>query len=163
MKLSKTALSTLSAAVLGFLALGVASTPASASTATATFLVNATVSAYCTVAATPMAFGAYTAAAATASTSTVTVTCSNGWSYTLGLNAGLGTLATVTNRSMTAAGVSLDYGLFTDSGHTTNFATLASATGTGLPVATTVYGQVPAGQYVAAGTYQDTITATVTY
>lgn len=57
----------------------------------------------------------------------------------------------------------LNYGLFTDTGHTTNFATLASANGTGLPVVTTVYGQIPAGQYVTPGSYVDTITASVTY
>jgi spore coat protein U-like protein len=57
----------------------------------------------------------------------------------------------------------LNYGLYTDAGHTTNFATLASANGTGSGVVTTVYGQVAAGQYVAPGTYTDTVTATVTY
>ncbi len=71
--------------------------------------------------------------------------------------------ATVTNRSMVNGAVLLNYGLFTDSGHTTNFATLASANGTGAAVVTTVYGQVPAGQYVAPNTYTDTITATVSY
>jgi spore coat protein U-like protein len=134
-----------------------------AATATATFTVTATVQATCSVAATPLAFGTYIPTAASANTATVTVTCTNTTPYTLGLNAGTATGATVTNRSMVNGAVLLNYGLFTDSGHTTNFATLASANGTGAAVVTTVYGQVPAGQYVAPNTYTDTITATVTY
>jgi spore coat protein U-like protein len=40
--------------------------------------------------------------------------------------------------------------------------TLAS-TGTGVAQSITVYGQIPAGQYVSPGTYNDTIIATITY
>ena len=163
MKSAKFVLSTLSAAVLGIVLLGLVSAPAMAATATTTFAVTATVQATCSVAATPLAFGTYIPTAASANTATVTVTCTNTTPYTLGLNAGTATGATVTNRSMVNGAVLLNYGLFTDSGHTTNFATLASANGTGAPVVTTVYGQVPAGQYVAPNTYTDTITATVTY
>jgi len=36
-------------------------------------------------------------------------------------------------------------------------------TGTGAAVTTTVYGQVPSGQYVAVGAYSDTVNVTVTY
>jgi spore coat protein U-like protein len=110
-----------------------------------------------------MSFGTYTGTVLP-STSTVTVQCTNTTPYTLGLNAGVASGATVTNRSMTGPGSALlNYGLYTDSGHTTNFATLASTNGTGAPIVTTVYGQVAAGQYVAPGSYTDTITATVTY
>jgi len=163
MKSAKFVLSTLSAVVLGIVLLGLVSAPAMAATATTTFAVTATVQATCSVAATPLAFGTYIPTAASANTATVTVTCTNTTPYTLGLNAGTATGATVTNRSMVNGAVLLNYGLFTDSGHTTNFATLASANGTGAAVVTTVYGQVPAGQYVAPNTYTDTITATVTY
>jgi spore coat protein U-like protein len=110
-----------------------------------------------------MAFGTYTGVVLPA-TSTITVQCTNTTPYTLGLNAGTSSLATVTNRSMTGTGSALlGYGLYTDSGHATNFATLASVNGTGAPVVTTVYGQVAASQYVAPGNYTDTITATVSY
>ncbi len=163
MKSAKFVLSTLSAAVLGIVLLGLASAPAMAATATTTFAVTATVQATCSVTATPMAFGTYIPTAASTNTATVTVTCTNTTPYTLGLNAGTATGATVTNRSMVNGAVLLNYGLFTDSGHTTNFATLASANGTGAAVVTTVYGQVAAGQYVAPNTYTDTITATVSY
>lgn len=161
MKYSKTFRLTLSAAVLGIVMLCLASAPAWAATATTTFAVSATVQATCTVSATAMAFGTYIPTAASTNTSTVSVTCTNTTPYTLGLNAGLN--GTVTARAMKSGAVLLNYGLFTDSGHTTNFATLASANGTGSAVVTTVYGQVPAAQYVTPGAYSDTITATVTY
>lgn len=163
MKSAKTLLSTLSAAVLGIALLCLAAAPAQAATATATFAVTATVQATCSVSATALAFGTYIPTAASANTATVTVTCTNSTPYTLGLNAGLGTGATVTNRLMMNGAVLLGYGLFTDAAHTTNFATLASTNGTGSAVVTTVYGQIPAGSYVTPGSYSDTITATVTY
>jgi len=161
MNFTKYVLSTLSAAVLGLVMLGLAATPVQAATATTTFAINATVQATCSVTATPLAFGTYAPTAASANTATVTVTCTNTTPYTLGLNAGLN--GTVTARAMKSGAVLLNYGLFTDSGHTINFVTLASVNGTGSPVVTTVYGQVPSGQYVAPNTYSDTITATITY
>jgi len=150
------------AAIIGILAMGLPHT-AVAATATAPIAVSATVQATCIVSTTAMSFGTYTGTALPA-TSTVTVQCTNTTPYTLGLNAGAATGATVTNRSMTGpASALLGYGLYTDSAHATNFATLASTNGTGSPIVTTIYGQVAAGQYVAPGSYTDTITATVTY
>lgn len=155
--------STLSAAALGFLTLGLASTSAVAATATTTMAVTATVQATCVVSATSMAFGTYTGVVAN-TTSTVTVTCTNTTPYTLGLNAGAASGATTTNRSMTGPGSALlGYGLYSDSARTANFVTTASITGSGAAQPVTVYGQVPAGQYPAPGSYADTITATVTY
>ncbi len=161
MKVARNVLLTISAAVMGLVMLGLVTVPARAATATNTFAVTATVQATCSVTATPMAFGTYVPTAASANTATVTVTCTNTTPYTLGLNAGL--YGTVTARAMKSGAVLLNYGLFTDSGHTINFATLASANGTGAGVVTTVYGQVAAGQYVTPNTYSDTITATITY
>ena len=163
MKLSNAMKSAVPAAILGILALGIAPMAGAASPATASMTVSATVAATCIVSATAMAFGSYTGVVLPA-TSTITVQCTNTTPYTLGLSAGGSTGATVTNRSMTGPGSALlGYGLYTDSGHGTNFATLASVNGTGAPVATTVYGQVAASQYVAPGSYTDTILATVTY
>jgi len=162
MKFSNTVKSVLSAAIFGCLTLGLAST-ASAATATTTFQVTANVVATCSVSATGLTFTNYSSTAASTSTSTVTVQCTNTTPYTLGLNAGATSGATVTARQMLNGAAALNYGLYTDAGHTTNFATLASANGTGSGVVTTVYGQVAAGQYVAPGTYTDTVTATVTY
>jgi spore coat protein U-like protein len=161
MKLSNAIKSAFPAAVVGFLTLGFASTSAFAvTTVTATMAVSATVQATCVVSTTPMAFGTYTAVVSN-STATVSVTCTNTTPYTLGLNGG--TTGTVTARVMKSGAVALGYGLFTDAAWTTNFATLASVNGTGSAQVTTVYGQIPAGQYVAPGAYADTITATVTY
>jgi spore coat protein U-like protein len=164
MKFTKTVLSTLSAAALAIVALGLVSAPAQAGTATTTFAVTATVQATCSVTATAMAFGTYIPTAASANTSTISVTCTNGTPATFLLNAGTASGATVTNRSMTNGAVLLNYGLFSDAAHTANFGTTTTAVnGTGSPVVTTVYGQIPAGQYVAPNTYTDTITATVSY
>ncbi len=163
MSLNSLIKSAVPAAILGVLALGMAPATYAATTATASMAVSATVQATCIVSTTPMSFGTYTGLVLP-STSTVTVQCTNTTNYTLGLNAGTSSGSTVTNRSMTGPGSALlNYGLYTDSGHTTNFATLASTNGTGSAIVTTVYGQVAAGQYVAPGAYSDSITATVTY
>jgi spore coat protein U-like protein len=170
MKFSKTALSTLSVAVVGFMALGIASTPAVAATQTATFAVTATVQGTCTISATALAFGIYTGTALPA-TSTVTVNCTGGTIYNVGLNPGTATGATVTTRKMkgqyTPANT-LGYSLYSDSGRTTNWGqTIGTDTvagiGNGANQPLTVYGQIPTGTAPAADSYSDTITATVTY
>jgi spore coat protein U-like protein len=110
-----------------------------------------------------MSFGTYTAVVAN-STSTVSVTCTNTTPYTVALDAGLATGATVTNRSMKGTGSALlGYTLYSDTGRSVNFATTASITGNGAAQPITIYGQIPANEYVAPGSYTDTITATVTY
>jgi spore coat protein U-like protein len=64
-------------------------------------------------------------------------------------------------------GATLAYGLFTDSGFSKNWnatgAGTQAGTGNGAPQQLTVYGQIPAGQFVSPGAYADTITASVTY
>jgi spore coat protein U-like protein len=136
-------------------------------TATAQFSVTATIVKDCTVSATTLAFGNYTGAVKT-STSTVSVTCTSGTTYTVGLSAGLATGATVTTRKMQNGAALLNYGLFTNSGHTTNWGNTSgtnwvSGTGSGSAQGITVYGQIPAAQYVTPGSYTDTITVSVTY
>jgi spore coat protein U-like protein len=160
-RITDTAAHLASICVVGVLTL-LASIPAAAATATTTFAVTATVQATCTVSATAMAFGTYTAAVAP-STSTVTVTCTNTTPYTVGLSAGLATGATVTNRSMTGGSVLLGYGLYSDSAHSVNFVTTTSLTGNGAAQPITIYGQIPAAEYVTPGAYTDTITVTVSY
>jgi spore coat protein U-like protein len=137
-------------------------------TATTSFAVNATVQATCTVSATSLVFGTY-ASALVSATSTITATCTNTTPYNIGLNAGTATGATVTNRSMTGPSSSLlHYNLYSDSGHTTNWGNTVGTntvakTGSGVAQTLTVYGQVPAGQFVIPGSYSDTITVTLTY
>lgn len=163
---------------VGLLALAalapLAAQPVAAATATTSFQVTATVLKACFV-STPatLAFGAYTASAASNSTTSFNVTCTVGTPYSVGLNAGNGAGASVTNRLMTSptatAGSNLlAYGLFRDATYLTNWDNSASGTGlngNGLVQAYTVYGLVPAGQYAAAPAvdYVDTILLTVTY
>jgi spore coat protein U-like protein len=120
----------------------------------------------CTVSATAVAFGSYTGVIVDV-TGTVTVTCPNGRAYDVALSAGTATGATVTNRSMTGPGSALlGYGLYSNATHTTNWGNTAATnwvtgTGTGAAQPITVYAQLPAAQYVAPGSYADTITVTV--
>jgi spore coat protein U-like protein len=136
--------------------------------ATTTFSVAATVAANCTILATSLAFGNY-AGALIDSTATISVTCTNTTPYNVGLNAGLATGATVTNRSMTGpASALLGYKLFSNSAYTTNWGNTVGTdtvarTGNGATQPLTVYGQILAGQFATPGSYTDTITVSVTY
>ena len=156
------------AAVLSFLLLGAALMPLHASTATTTFAVSATVAATCLISATPLGFGNYTGVVDPAS-STVTITCTNTTPYNVGLSAGLATGATVTTRKMTGpAAALLGYELFSNAGHTINWGLTigtdtVAGTGNGAAQPITVFGEIPAAEFVAPGAYADTITATVTF
>lgn len=142
-----------------------------AATATDQFQVTANVTATCTITANDLSFGAYdpTVATPTDAASTISVQCTNGAGYNVGLDAGLFAGATVTTRRMTgtdAAGLS--YELYRNSTRTNNWGNTVGTdtepgTGTGASQSLTVYGRIPAGQWVQAGSYADTITATVTY
>jgi len=154
---------------LGMLALGLTALPASATTTvTTTFGVSATVQGTCLISATAMAFGTYTGIAAT-STSTVTATCTNTTPYNVGFSAGLGSGATVTTRKMTGpSSAVLSYGLYSDSGRSVNWGQTVgtdtfTGTGNGSAQAITVYGALPASQYVNPGAYSDTITASIIF
>jgi len=136
-----------------------------------------------TVSATSLAFGNYDASSSTAkdvaSTLTVNATATGPASllttigYTISL--GTGVTGTVADRRMTSGrgGPSLAYNLYTTSnrdvvwgtnGVTDSIPILASLLGTSASRLYTVYGRVPVGQYVSAGTdYVDTMVVTVTY
>jgi len=138
------------------------------SSATTSFTITAIIQATCSISASTLAFGNYVGSVLN-STSTISATCTNLTPYNVGLNAGTGTGATVANRIMTGpSSALLSYKLFSNSARTTNWGntvgtdTLAG-TGSGSAQALTVYGQVPAGQFVNPGSYTDTITATLTY
>jgi len=139
----------------------------------ASFLVSATVVPTCTIAATTLAFGVYYGAP-TNEPGSITVTCTATTSYTVGLNAGVGSGATVSTRHMTGAVNSagnvdtLNYGLFRDAADSVNWGNTpgtdtVAGTGTGGAQTLTVYGQLFGGQFNSPVTYQDIITATVTY
>ncbi|MGO9317989.1 MAG: spore coat U domain-containing protein [Terracidiphilus sp.] len=171
MQYSNTVKSVLSAAVLGFLMLGLASTTANAQAnpATTTFGVSATVLKDCIVSAAAMGFGNYSGAVDTP-TSTVTVTCTNTTTYTIALNAGTTSGAAVNARLMAGpSGATLAYALYSNSAMTTiwgdgtHSTSTVGGTGSGSAQPYTVYGQIAAGLYVTPGSYTDTITVSVTY
>ena len=146
------------------------SSAAYAGTATTTFQVTATVAANCSISATPVTFGSYAASAGNVDvTSTVSVNCSNGSGYNVGLNQGASVGATTSARAMTGpAGGLLGYSLYSDSGRTTNWGNVVgtdtvTGTGSGSAQPLTVYARLPGSQFVTAGSYADTVTATVTF
>jgi spore coat protein U-like protein len=121
----------------------------------------------CGISASDLNFGNYAGKVVNA-LSTLQVGCSSGTSYHVGLSAGTATGATVTTRQLQNGTALLSYALYSNTGRTTNWGNTAatnwvSGTGTGVVQQLTVYGQLPAGQYVTPGSYTDTITASVTY
>lgn len=156
-----------------FIGLGVAAlaawplSQAAAATATTTFSVTADVVTTCAITATNMNFGNYSGVVLNG-TSTLDAACSTGTPYTIGLNAGTGIGATVTSRKMTGPGVELlNYGLFQDAGHTINWGNTIGTDVPGVGATAvqpfTVFGQVPASQFIQSGQYSDTITVTLTF
>lgn len=146
----------LAATAVGMAALG----SAQAQTATTTFQVTANVLEACSVSATNLAFGDYSASlgAPVDSTSTITVTCSNGLAY----DVGVGASANARTMARTLGGGTLNYGMFNEAARSTAFV-VATATGNGVGQSYTVFGRIPGGQFVPTGNYADTVNVTVTY
>jgi spore coat protein U-like protein len=122
----------------------------------------------CGISANPLNFGSYTGSVLQATT-TLQVGCTGGDAYSVSLNAGSGSNATVTTRKMMLGTNTLNYLLYTSNtyatvwGDGTSGTSTVPGTGTGTVRSLTVYGQIPAGQSPPAGTYTDTIIATLTY
>lgn len=124
----------------------------------------------------PLAFGNYNPGSAKASSTDISVTGTlTGvgllvtFGYAISLSAGNG--GTIANRALTGPG-SLQYNLYTtdtyaavwgNSGRSDSYSLIASVGGVSATRTYTVYGLIPAGQYVAAGSYSDTITVSVVY
>ena len=151
------------------LSLALVAVPAVAGTATTTLAVSLTINAGCTVSSTPIAFPAQgVISAAVSQTGSLAVTCTNTTPYTVGLDAGAGSGATVTNRLMTGPGsATVVYGLFSDAGHSANWGNSSgswvSGTGNGNAQTLTVYGQISPQTTPAPGAYADTVNVTVTF
>jgi spore coat protein U-like protein len=170
MKCSNLVMSSFSAAALGFLALGLASTPAFASTANSSLSITATIATTCTVSTGAVGFGSYTGAINDA-TGSVSVSCTtSGQSVTFSLSSGSGTVA---QRQMTSGTYTpLNYNLYTTPAHSIVFGDgtgssitqTASTTGTGT-ASFTVYGEIPSQAVNAPNgtSFADTVTATITY
>ena len=141
-----------------------------AGTTTSTFQTRVTIQASCTiVSTTTLDFGTQGALVANVDqSSTLQVQCTNTTPYNIGLDAGIGTGATVGVRKLTNGGSTINYSLYTDAGRATVWGNTVgtdtvAATGNGAAQSYSVYGRIPAQTTPAPATYTDTITVTVTY
>ena len=126
----------------------------------------------CTISATSVNFGNYNVfnGAAVDSTGTITYTCnSHATNITISLSKGAST--SYNQRIMIKGAEALTYNLFTDAAKTSVWGDGTGGTSvysrTNPPnntnVNLTVYGQIPPGQDVSAGTFSDTVSATINF
>ena len=164
----------IAAAVLG------ACAGAQAATDTTTFKVKLTITESCTIstpAATDVDFGSQVRATAAVNLNVsgkLNINCSAGTPYTVGLNGGINTSGTIGSptagqRRMkhSSAATYVPYELYQVTGGTTFWGNTAgtdtvAGTGTGATVALSVFGKLTSTD-APAGTYEDTVTATITY
>jgi spore coat protein U-like protein len=161
----------LTASALALLGAGVAlPSTAVAGTATTTLGVSLTISAGCNVSSSPVAFPGQTVlSAGVDATGSLSVTCTNTTPYNVGLDAGGGSGASVSNRLMTGpSSATVAYALYQDSSHASNWGNTVgtdtkSGTGNGNAQSLTVYGHIAAQTTPAPGAYADTVNVTVTF
>lgn len=148
---------------------GAANCPTGTLTASGSASVTATVSSNCTIGATAISFGSQGILSSnTDAQGTLSIQCTSGLPYAVSLDGGLSGATNPTQRKMTFSTSSVTYGLYQDSARSTAWGSTAgvntaSGTGTGLAQSLTVYGRVPPQATPKAGTYNDTVVATVTY
>lgn len=146
---------------------------ADAATATADLAVSATVSNNCTISTAPLAFGAYDpvgahSAANLNGSGTVIVACTKNVAPTIAL--GLGDNANGATRRLTdGSGNFLSYQMYRDAARTQVWGDAVGDVVAPGPAASkapqsfTVYGTVTSNQDVPAGSYTDTVVATVNF
>lgn len=136
-----------------------------AGAARATITVTATVVKACSrVTATALSFGSYTSGgAAVDGRAEVSVTCSKGTPYTLRLDAGAAPGAGEGRRMTTNGGFALGYSLFRNPERTQAWDGAPAHIGTQAPQSHAIYGRIPPGQELPAGTYTDSVTVTVSF
>lgn len=111
--------------------------------------------------------GLYSGMLSKSGTTLGSITCPSNLRYNIGLSAGTGRGATVTLRKLTGPGAAtLNYQLFQDAAETVNWGNTNNVDtkpgiGNNSAQPVSIYYQIPADQYVAPGTYQDTITLSV--
>jgi spore coat protein U-like protein len=146
----------------------------SAASAQANLPISVTVANNCTITAVAVGFPNYDPIVTHATTpddstaGSVTITCTKGSTTTIGLSLGANFSGTQA-RMLNGAANYLNYGLFQDAGHATVWGNAAPNLFTP-PAAPSkaartypVYARIPAGQDVPAGTYTDTVVATVNF
>lgn len=150
-------------AVLALLAAG----GAAAQTRTAQFSVRAEVVAECAITAQDLNFGNYNSQAIATGSTPLTLRCTPGSAATISLDGG--SSGNPQTRLMQGPSTTLGYQLYKDAARQNPIDTLApaftlsSADNTGALMTYQVYGEVPSGQAVPAGSYIDTILVTVQY
>ena len=127
--------------------------------------------AVCTISTTPVSYGSYNvfSAAPLDSTGTVTYRCGNERNITITLNEG--GAATFNPRRMLKGSEALNYNLYRDAARTTLWGDGTSGTQVysdanppnNQNVTVNIFGRIPAGQDVTAGSYTNTITATINF
>ena len=165
----KQTIGTISAAVL----LAVAGS-AAAATKTDNMQVSATVSKNCIISAPDLNLGTFEGDNDLTAQSTISVRCTSGTTFFVDLSTG--SSGNFASRTLVNGSDTLAYNLYTSNAHTTVFGDgtsstgRGSGTGTGMAVgnaqSVVVYGQLLASANTGAfgaGTYTDTITATITY
>jgi spore coat protein U-like protein len=146
--------------------------PAFAGTDTSNLSVSATVINNCTITTSPADFGSYAYDFDSNAMGTIDAFCSASSSATItlgqGANAASGsTDASPSRRLSNGTGGFLNYNLYQNSsatliwGNTSGTGVVINESGTG--VMKTVYGKIPLGQRVPAGSYVDTVVATITF
>jgi spore coat protein U-like protein len=160
MKLNKKIVTALAATVAVF-----GSVSAQAATATATVQVTATILPSCILTVADVTLGTYTASEATDKTGngSIKVTCSRSLPYTVDLDGGVSLNAKA--RTLKNGTNVLNYGVVYGSANfdADNKISMTGVANTGVETNYTIKVTVPTAQYVPAGTYEDTLTATVTY
>ena len=151
---------------------GVTHMPAAlaATSITDEFLVTITITSTCSfsTAVADMSFGSHMSTATNVpATSDFAVTCTPGTPYKIELNDGAHFSGTRRMADDVTGTLFVPYGLYKDSAHSESWSTIAaseelSGSGTGAPQALTIYGLVPSANY-NAGSYTDTVTATITF
>ena len=153
------------------------SSAALAGNSTANLSVTASITSNCTIGTTALGFGAYDPIAGTAvsGTGTVTIACTSDVTapyVTLGqgANSHVGSTDAAPLRQLSdGASHVLTYNIYLASNHSTVWGNTGTtgqtgAAGDGTGHALTAYGQIDANQHTApAGTYSDTVVATVTF
>jgi spore coat protein U-like protein len=146
---------------------------AEAATATANLGVSATVTNNCTISTVALAFGSYDPVVTNASTNldgtgTVVVACTKGAAATIGLGNG-GNFSGGARRMGDGSSNFLAYEVYHEAGRTTVWTNAGGgllSTGAAPSKAArnfTVYGRVTGNQDVPAGSYSDTVVATVNF
>ncbi|MDP1775683.1 MAG: spore coat protein U domain-containing protein, partial [Moraxellaceae bacterium] len=141
--------------------------PASGGSSIGTFNVSANVTANCSISAQDLNFGvASSLPAARDQNTSINVACTNAAPWSVGLSNGNNFSGSRRMRLGNTASY-ISYGLFRDAARTQAWSTgtgnVVNGSGTGGSQTLTVYGRVPAQATPAAGTFVDTVVATITF